>query len=393
MVLRPSPSRWPAGPRAHAQAADPNSAPNTYRAGENWAKLPAGRKMGSPIGVEIDRDGKSLWVFDRCGANDCAGSNVAPIMKFDPSGKLVTSFGAGMFAFPHGLAVDREGNVWVDRRQERHIVVKFAPDGKVLMTLGHQDVPGNGNDSFNQPSDVGGRRQRRYLCCRRTWRQVQRSHRQAFEGRQSSSRPGASTARRRASSIRRTASRSIRPGACSSPTGSTAAFRCSIRMAISSPSGSNSAGRAASSSTRTTCHTSPTISRDEKRNPGFKQGIRIGSVKDGKVTAMIPPDATLGAPEMVTADDQGAIYGGFTGNKLAVREIREAIRLARHFPEAMTTRRMRAMLVTEGFASRLRLHCSWRRSWAAAVIRASACRLLRRQAGQDDHRARHRRRL
>ena len=100
------------GPRAYAQAADPNSAPNTYRAGENFGQMPADRKMGSAIGVEIDRDGKSLWVFHRCAANDCAGSNVAPIMHFDPAGKLLTTFGAGMFAFPHGLAGARDGKVW-----------------------------------------------------------------------------------------------------------------------------------------------------------------------------------------------------------------------------------------------------------------------------------------
>src|SRR3954452_2009471 len=133
--------------QAFAQSADPNSAPNTYRSAEEWVKLPDGRKMGSPIGVEIDRDGKSLWIFDRCGANSCAGSDVAPIMKLDPAGKLVTSFGAGMFDFPHGLATDHDGNVWVTDGKS-HIVVKFAPDGKVLMTLGHKGVPGNGNDSF-----------------------------------------------------------------------------------------------------------------------------------------------------------------------------------------------------------------------------------------------------
>ena len=54
-----------------AQSNDPNSAPNPYKMEDNWAKLPDGRKMGAPIGVEVDRDGKSLWVFDRCGANDC----------------------------------------------------------------------------------------------------------------------------------------------------------------------------------------------------------------------------------------------------------------------------------------------------------------------------------
>src|SRR5437667_8684646 len=59
------------GERASAQAPDPNSAPNPYRLEENWAKLPDGRKWGSTIAVEVDRDGKSVWVFDRCGGNDC----------------------------------------------------------------------------------------------------------------------------------------------------------------------------------------------------------------------------------------------------------------------------------------------------------------------------------
>src|SRR4051794_30417698 len=86
--------------RVGAQTNDPNSAPNPYRLEENWAKMPDGRKLGSPIGVEVDRDGKSVWIFDRCGANNCAGSSVAPIMKFDPTGKFVTSFGANMFNFP-----------------------------------------------------------------------------------------------------------------------------------------------------------------------------------------------------------------------------------------------------------------------------------------------------
>ncbi len=79
-----------------AGEADPNSAPNPYRVDEGWAKLPQGRKWGAAIGVDIDRDGKSVWVFDRCGtADDCSGSDLAPIQKFDASGKPVTSFGAG----------------------------------------------------------------------------------------------------------------------------------------------------------------------------------------------------------------------------------------------------------------------------------------------------------
>jgi hypothetical protein len=54
-------------------------------------------------------------------------------------------------------------------------------------------------------------------------------------------------------------------------------------------------------------------------NPGFKQGIRIGSVKDGKVTAFIPePSVEAGVPEGVGVDDAGNVYAGWTA-KMAVR--------------------------------------------------------------------------
>src|ERR1700761_2223296 len=88
-------------PLGVARAEDANSPPNPYRVIDDWAKLPQGRVWGMAIGINIDRDGKSVWVFDRCGAKSCTGSTVAPIQKFDASGKLVTSFGAGMFNFPH----------------------------------------------------------------------------------------------------------------------------------------------------------------------------------------------------------------------------------------------------------------------------------------------------
>jgi hypothetical protein len=79
------------------QADDPNSAPNPYHVVEHWAKLPEGRVWGQAIGVDIDRDGTSVWVFDRCGAKACEGSNLAPVQKFDAAGHLVASFGSGMF--------------------------------------------------------------------------------------------------------------------------------------------------------------------------------------------------------------------------------------------------------------------------------------------------------
>src|SRR5262245_45987409 len=79
-------------------APGPNSAPNPYRVDEGWAKLEKGRKWGAAVGVDIDRDGKSIWVFDRCAtADDCSGSNLNPIQKFDASDEMVTSFDGDNF--------------------------------------------------------------------------------------------------------------------------------------------------------------------------------------------------------------------------------------------------------------------------------------------------------
>ena len=69
-------------------SADPNAAPNPYREDVGWAKLPAGRKWGAAIGVDIDRDGKSIWVFDRCAtADDCSGlqPRADPEIRCDPA--------------------------------------------------------------------------------------------------------------------------------------------------------------------------------------------------------------------------------------------------------------------------------------------------------------------
>ena len=75
---------------------------------------------GSLSAVEIDRDGKGVWVAERCGGNSaCLDSpTVDPILRFDASGKLVKSFGAGLLVSPHGIYVDRDGNVWVTDYQD-----------------------------------------------------------------------------------------------------------------------------------------------------------------------------------------------------------------------------------------------------------------------------------
>src|SRR3984893_3061868 len=140
----------------YAQGAS-DSLPNPYRTIENWAKLPEGRAWGGAAGISIDRN-RNLWVFERCGANTCAGRSEAPILEFDPSGRLIKSFGEGMFVFPHGLFVDKDDNVWVTDADGKdgkgQQVVKFSSAGRVLMTLGKPGIAGDGPDTFNRPSGV-----------------------------------------------------------------------------------------------------------------------------------------------------------------------------------------------------------------------------------------------
>ena len=130
---------------------------NPYGLGGNWGKLPEGRTFGAVIGVDVARNG-NIWALERCGADTCAGSSLAPILEFDPSGNLLRSFGAGMFAYPHGFHLDRDGNVWATDGQGTdgigYQVFKFSPEGRVLLTLGRAGVAGDAPDTFIYPSAV-----------------------------------------------------------------------------------------------------------------------------------------------------------------------------------------------------------------------------------------------
>ena len=146
------------------------SHPNPYRAVDGWAQLPDGRQMGAVGGVTMDPDGEHVWAVVRCDAtdperfgNECLDSELDPILKFDLDGKVVQSFGSGLFIWPHGIDVDPDGDVWVTDAvaaartpagTRGHQVIKFSPDGEVLMTLGTPGIPGSDPHSFNAPSDV-----------------------------------------------------------------------------------------------------------------------------------------------------------------------------------------------------------------------------------------------
>ena len=137
-----------------------NDRPNPYRRDANWAQLPAGLKWAAVIGAEPGPDG-NVYVVHRCFENSCAGRPEPPILKFDPSGKLLKNWGSGAYIFPHGLHVDDQGSVWVTDAQGSggigHQVFKYDRDGKLLLTLGvagQQGAGGSDSEKLFQPTDV-----------------------------------------------------------------------------------------------------------------------------------------------------------------------------------------------------------------------------------------------
>jgi sugar lactone lactonase YvrE len=149
---------WTAIPGSAVRAQ--NTASNPYSTVEGvWAPLPDGRTWGSTSAVAVAPDGETIWAIDRCGANNCEASHDQDIVfQFDKSGWILTSFGAGLIQWPHGLDVDRQGNVWVaDARGGEgrgHQVLKFSPRGDVLMRLGTAGVAGRTRTTLDQPNDV-----------------------------------------------------------------------------------------------------------------------------------------------------------------------------------------------------------------------------------------------
>jgi DNA-binding beta-propeller fold protein YncE len=159
----------------------PTGLPNPYRLVEGWPTLPPsmnGGQWGEVIRVHVHRDGH-IWVFHRCfntvppGHATCVGRGDSnpPILEFDPSGRLLKSFGVGLFAYPHGFTVDGDGNLWTSDVNDEAVilglsaktadgaikgqeVLKLSPDGKVLMMLGKMGVAGTGPDTFDRPTGI-----------------------------------------------------------------------------------------------------------------------------------------------------------------------------------------------------------------------------------------------
>lgn len=143
----------------------PNPAPVVTK---NWGTLPEGRKWGTSAGIDIDPKDGHVWAYERCGAGtagggpvDCENTPVDPVFKFDrKTGAVLANIGKGVMVTPHGIHVDKDGNVWIadfagNKAGDRgHQVHKFSPTGEKLLSLGIAGKPGNADGQFNQPNDV-----------------------------------------------------------------------------------------------------------------------------------------------------------------------------------------------------------------------------------------------
>ena len=302
--------------------------PNPYKTNTGWAQLPDGRKWGSTAGIDVGPDG-SIWAYDRCTGNSCATSDLDPVVQFDQkTGKALAHFGKGLFVQPHGFYVDKDSNVWVTDAQATKDgtkglqVVKFSKDGKVLMTLGKAGTQGTGPDAFGAPTDV-----------------IVAPNGDIFvtDGHSGCNCPNDRIVKidKNGKFIKEFGKKGSGPGEFEGP--HALAFDAAGRLFVGDrtnnrvqifdqdgkfiaqwkqfgrPSGIYISGD--------TFYVTDSESQSEKPeaygyNPGVSRGIRIGSIKTGKVTAFIPdpdPKGATSISEGVAADREGNVYGAEVG--------------------------------------------------------------------------------
>jgi DNA-binding beta-propeller fold protein YncE len=302
-----------------------NTGANPYRVIRDWAQLGLeNRPWGGSNGVAIDRDGRSVWATDRCSPGTtpgCLGTTANPVHHFDESGKEIRSFGGGMFVWPHGIHVDRDGNVWVtDARvasaEERttfpgegnkgSVVVKFSPEGRVLMTLGTPGVRGNPPEALTEPTDVVTDPDNGDVY-------VAESHTAVTDpdlvGR-------ISVFDRNGTFLRSIGRTGTGPGEFRTPHALEfdsmgrliVADRHNHRIQILNKNGTfvgayTDFGRTSGLAidANDIIYTADSEST-ERVHPGWRRGLRIGSLRDGKVTIFVPPHAVPGSPDGATGE-------------------------------------------------------------------------------------------
>jgi len=231
---------------------------------------------------------------------------------------MLKNFGAGLFVYPHGLWVDKDGYVWVtdarDSKGKDQQVIKFSPDGKVVMRLGKAGVAGLAQDTLIGPCAIVTAPNGDIFVADGHENSISRIVKFNKDGKylMEFGKKGS-------------------PGEFDTPHGLAmdsqgrlfVGDRATSRIQIFAQDGKlleiwRQFGRPSGLyiDANGVLYSADSES-NPPRNPGFKRGVRVGSVKDGKVRAFIPYTdmehidnyGTRGV-EGVTADAAGNVYGG-----------------------------------------------------------------------------------
>jgi len=133
----------------------------SYQVDDDWAKLPAGWAMPAAAVTVDSRD--RVYCFNRTPDH--------PIVVFDREGNYLTSWGAGLFAFPHTIRVDEHDNLWIVDRDHGQMLL-YTSAGTLLRTIGTRGLRSDtgvdpmdfnssayrnvthGGGPFNLPTDI-----------------------------------------------------------------------------------------------------------------------------------------------------------------------------------------------------------------------------------------------
>jgi sugar lactone lactonase YvrE len=236
-----------------------------------------------------------------------------------------------MFVWPHSVHVDRDGNVWVtDSRvasadelkkfpgedRKGSVVVKFSPEGQVLMTLGTPGVRGNPPEALTDPNSVITDPGNGDIYVPESHTNVEDPN---LVGR-------ISVFDRNGKFLRIIGKTGTGPGEFRTPHAMVfdsqgrliVADRHNHRIQILTKDGkyvgeyrefSRASGLAIDRND--TIYVADSESSPQ-RHPGWLKGIRIGSLKDGKVTIFVPPHQTAAADgamgEGIDIDAAGNLY-------------------------------------------------------------------------------------
>ena len=309
------------------ELAQNNAMANPYRMLANWPHL-GDIKPGAAIGIVPDGGG-GVWLQHR---------SVPGILHIDRSGNIVKRFDV-TFSSSHGLCQDADGNLWAadsgpfgdapDAGVKGNQVFKFSQDGRLLLTLGKAGVSSSGPDTFMQPAACRATPDGNIVIADGHWPRPS-----------SAPRDGDRLVwyTRNGKFIKEFGRHGRRPGEFIGPHG--LAFDSKGRLFVADrsnnriqifdssmnvidewrhfgrPSGiwilkddtlivsdSESNQRIGGP------EDAPEGGGNAIRNPGWKNGIRIGSARDGSLKYFI--EGTR--PEGLAADASGNIFGGLTG--------------------------------------------------------------------------------